>query len=411
LKSVKKILLVADVALKNPSSGSEQVLCNQAMGLARIGMHVSAITRQNGSFPTVHRNLDRNVKEACYSASPDNVFKFFGSLFKETSKLFKSFSQDELFDAAVCHHPFAYFSLLVSGKLKNIPVIHVFHSPTHQEYLLLNEQKSWLKKAIPSKTRWLIERYCLKKSTKIMVLSHYMKNLIVDTYGVSADRIVINPGGVDLERFKPVSDRSKVKEDLGFPVDHIHLLTVRNLESRMGLDNLIRAIDIIKKNSLKIYLTIVGDGPERENLERLIQEYRLNDDIQLTGFVPSESLPLFYCAADFFILPTRKLEGFGLVTPESMSCGTPVLGTPIGATEEILGNFNRNFLFRDATPNAIARGIQFAVKRYFENETKYNELRCSCRDFIKNNYAWQRHVRQLKSIILSAVADRDALLN
>jgi glycosyltransferase involved in cell wall biosynthesis len=411
LKSITKILFVADVALKSPSSGSEQVLCNQALGLARTGMNVFAITRQNGSVPTVHRNLDQNVKEACYSASPDNVFKFFGSLFKETSRLFKSFTQDELFDAAVCHHPFAYFSLLISGKLKNMPVIHVFHSPTHQEYLLLNEQKSRLRNAIPAKARWFIERYCLKRSNKIVVLSHYMKNLIVDTYDISADSIVVNPGGVDLERFVPVPDRSRLKEELGFPREHIHLLTVRNLESRMGLDNLIKAIDIIKKNSLKIYLTIVGEGPERRKLERLIQEYRLTADIKLTGFVSSESLPLYYCAADFFILPTRKLEGFGLVTPESLACGTPVLGTPVGATEEILANFNRNFLFKNATPHAMARGIQSAVKRYFKNETKYNELRCSCRDFAQKNYAWQRHIRQFKSIILDVIAGRDARLN
>ena len=311
MKFNTKILFVADVALQNPSSGSEQVLCNQALGMARSGVNVFAITRQNGSSPTVHRNLNKNIKEACYSALPGNALKFFTSIFKETSRLFKTFSQNELFDAAVCHHPFAYFSLLISGKLKKMPVIHVFHSPTHQEYLLLNEQKSWLRKVLPAKARWFIERYCLKRSTKIVVLSHYMKNLVVDTYGISAERIVVNPGGVDLERFVPVPDRGKLKGDLGFPGSHIHLLSVRNLEARMGLDNLIRAIDLIKKNGLKIHLTIVGEGPEREKLERLIQEYQLSDDIRMMGFVSSERLPLIYCAADFFILPTRELEGFG----------------------------------------------------------------------------------------------------
>jgi glycosyltransferase involved in cell wall biosynthesis len=315
------------------------------------------------------------------------------------------------FVIAVCHHPFAYFSLLISGKLKNLPVIHVFHSPTHQEYLLLNEQKSWLRNVIPAKARWFIERYCLKRSTKIVVLSHYMKNLVVDTYGIPADRLVVNPGGVDLERFIPVPDRSNLKEDLGFPRKHIHLLTVRNLEARMGLDNLIRAIDLIKKNGLQIHLTIVGEGPEREKLEQLIQEYQLSDNIRMMGFVSSKSLPLIYCAADFFILPTRELEGFGLVTPESMSCGTPVLGTPVGATKEILSNFNGEFLFDDTTPSAMASGIQAAVKKYFENEAKYTKIRDKCCDFARKNYTWQRHLQQLQSIIMDAIAERDAYLN
>ena len=411
MKFITKVLFVADVALQNPSSGSEQVLYNQVLGMARNGANVFAITRQNGSAPTVHRRLDENVKEACYSALPGNAFKFFTSIFKEASRLFKSFSEDQLFDAAVCHHPFAYFSLLISGKLKNLPVIHVFHSPTHQEYLLLNEQKSWLRNVIPAKARWFIERYCLKRSTKIVVLSHYMKNLVVDTYGIPADRLVVNPGGVDLERFIPVPDRSNLKEDLGFPRKHIHLLTVRNLEARMGLDNLIRAIDLIKKNGLQIHLTIVGEGPEREKLEQLIQEYQLSDNIRMMGFVSSKSLPLIYCAADFFILPTRELEGFGLVTPESMSCGTPVLGTPVGATKEILSNFNGEFLFDDTTPSAMASGIQAAVKKYFENEAKYTKIRDKCCDFARKNYTWQRHLQQLQSIIMDAIAERDAYLN
>jgi hypothetical protein len=103
LKFITKVLFVADVALQNPSSGSEQVLYNQVLGMARNGANVFAITRQNGSAPTVHRRLDENVKEACYSALPGNAFKFFTSIFKEASRLFKSFSEDQLFDAAVCH--------------------------------------------------------------------------------------------------------------------------------------------------------------------------------------------------------------------------------------------------------------------------------------------------------------------
>ena len=408
---VAKILFVADVALHNPHSGSEQVLRNQALGMARDGVNVFAITRQNGSSPTVFRKLDNNLNEACYSALPDNAFKFFTSIFKETLRLFKSFSGDQLFDAAVCHHPFAYFSLLISGKLKNLPVIHVFHSPTHQEYLLLNAHRSWLRNVLPAKARRFIERYCLKRSTKIVVLSRYMKRLVVDTYGIPADRIVVNPGGVDLDRFVPVADRGKLKRELGLPRRHIHLLTVRNLEARMGLDNLTRAIDIIKQNGLKIHLTIVGEGPERNKLEQLIQEYQLSDNIRMMGFVASQNLPLIYGAADFFILPTRDLEGFGLVTPESMSCGTPVLGTPVGATKEILSKFNREFLFDDTTPSAMACGIQAAVKNYYENEAKYTQLRDNCCDFARNNYAWQRHIRQLQSIISGVIAESDALLN
>ena len=103
------------------------------------------------------------------------------------------------------------------------------------------------------------------------------------------------------------------------------------------------------------------------------------------------------------ILPTRRLEGFGLVTPESMACGTPVLGTPVGGTREILLNFDSEFLFKDASPEARAEGIEMAIKKYFSDKKEYNELRFRCREYAEKNYSWQRHADQLKSILKELV--------
>ena len=119
----------------------------------------------------------------------------------------------------------------------------------------------------------------------------------------------------------------------------------------------------------------------------------------LTGFIPSENLSKYYSAADFFILPSRKLEGFGLVTPESMACGTPVVGTPVGGTKEILSNFDNDFLCRDSSPEAIAECIQKIIRLYFNNQKDYENLRERCREYAKTNYSWQRHINQLNFLV------------
>ena len=165
------------------------------------------------------------------------------------------------------------------------------------------------------------------------------------------------------------------------PAGKIHLLTVRNLEPRMGLDNLLKAIALLKEKALNIHLVIGGKGPERKNLENLIRRYELFDHVTMTGFIPAEQLPKYYGAADFFVLPTRELEGFGLVTPESMACGTPVLGTPVGGTREILSGFDSKFLFKDATPGAMVEGILWAVDHWLNDEEKYVGLRHRCREY------------------------------
>jgi len=396
-----KILFIADVSLSNPTSGSEQVLSKQAIGLKQRNLNIFAITRKNGNSELIVYGNENGVKEACYKADARNIFRFSISLFKKPPKLFDRFAANTKFSAAICHQPYTALPLILKGKLEKIPLIYVFHSPNHEEFLLSQSENFGYKGLALAQIRRLIEGFCLKKSQRIMVLSHYMKQKVMSIHGVQDNRIVVNPGGVDLDHFKPLVNRIQIKNELFLPSGKIHLLTVRNLEPRMGLDNLIKAVYLLKTNGISVHLVIGGEGPERKNLENMVNEYGLVNNVTITGFIPSNLLPKYYGAADFFILPTRRLEGFGLITPESMACETPVLGTPVGATKEILSNFIPQLLFRDYTPEAMARGIQMVIKEYFENERRYKKLRFSCREYAERCYSWERHISQLKSLLIN----------
>ncbi|MFB0565203.1 MAG: glycosyltransferase family 4 protein [Candidatus Aminicenantaceae bacterium] len=390
-----KVLFVSDVPLENPTSGAEQVLFQQAQGLVREGMEVYAITRQDRAYPIVFRNV-AGAEEACYSAQPKNIVRFSSSLLKKPPILYKRFTEGGTFDAWICHQPFTSFSLLMRGKLKDTPFLYVFHSPSHEEYILSHENKSRLINFLHVSARRMIERYCLKRALIILVLSEYMKQRVQEIHKILPDKIIVNPGGVDLDRFKPHSSRDSLKKKLGFPERKIHLLTVRNLDPRMGIDNLLKCIFLLKKKKFPIYLILGGEGTERKNLERIIEENGLNENVTMKGFIPPGILPDYYGAADFFVLPTRRLEGFGLVTPESMACGTPVLGTPVGGTVEILSGLDKQFLFKDCSPEAMAEGIQAVINKYFTNRNKYDQLRIRCREYTEKKYPWQRHINQLK---------------
>ena len=152
---------------------------------------------------------------------------------------------------------------------------------------------------------------------------------------------------------------------------------------------------ILRKAKVRVHLCIGGVGPERVKLQNLIRELALVESVTMTGFIPTELLPSYYGASDFFILPTRRLEGFGLVTPESMACGTPVLGTPVGGTVEILSNFDSQLLFSDTSPEAMATGIRMAIEKYFNDSERYLELRKRCRAHAEMNFSWDRHIHQL----------------
>ncbi|MDY6989130.1 MAG: glycosyltransferase family 4 protein [Thermodesulfobacteriota bacterium] len=393
-----KVLFLADVPLENPGSGSEQVLHHQAIGLTREGMAVYAITRQAAPPSWILRDVN-GIAEGTYRASALDIGRSFFPVLKYPLKFYRGFTQSGPFDAAVCHQPFNCLSLLMTRQLQKVPQLYVFHSPSHEEYTLAHQEENWLTNLPHIATRLMIERFCVRGCAKIMVLSRYMKGKVRDIHGIPPHRIVVNPGGVDMNRFQPPQDREALKERLGFSGDRLQLLTVRNLEPRMGLDNLLKSIHILKKDCHDLHLTIVGDGMERHHMENLIEQYDLSGEVTMAGFVPSELLPQYYGAADFSILPTRHLEGFGLVTPESLACGTPVLGTPVGGTKEILSRFDSHFLFRDPSPEAIAEGIKWAVHEFFPWKKAYDALRLRCRQYALEHYSWERHVEQLTSTL------------
>lgn len=371
--------------------------------MAREDMDVYAITRQAGPPSWVIRDIE-GVREGSYQASAQDLIYSFFSLMRYPVEFYRRFIQSIPFQVAICHQPFNCFSLLIMKKLRDIPFIYVFHSPSHEEYNILQNKKRSHVISIPQiKAREMIEGFCIKRALRIVVLSEYMKSKVKQIHKIPGERIVVNPGGVDLEKFRPPQDPGMLKKELGLPESKIHLLTVRNLEPRMGLDNLLKCIYILKTRQAGIHLVLGGEGPEKKNLENLIREYDLDDAVTMTGFIPSDRLSEYYGAADFFILPTRQLEGFGLVTVESMACGTPVLGTPVGGTKEILSAFDPQFLFKDSSPEAMAEGIDATIGNNFTSKKKYVELRGQCRKYAGRNYSWQRHVDQLMSIIDEAI--------
>jgi len=214
-----RILFLSDTTLMNPASGAERVLYQQAKGLADRGMKVLAITRSDANQTSLSLRKVSAVEEACYSAPTNNAFLFLAASLRLTAHLYKNFIKANVFDVTVCHQPLTCFALRVAGKLPKIPLCYVFLSPWHEEYLLSHQDVNAVKVIFPSMVRRLIERLCLKRAQKIMVLSRYMMEKLQRIHNVAAQRVVINPGGVDLDRFSPPLNRYDLKNEMKLSPD------------------------------------------------------------------------------------------------------------------------------------------------------------------------------------------------
>jgi len=272
------------------------------------------------------------------------------------------------------------------------------HSPVRLEMLASARNAPWLQRSqlqLKALLTHRIERNCLECSNYVTADSQYTKTLLGTLHGADVQRKVhVIPGWVDLEKFQVIADREAAKIRLGWPTDVPLLFTLRRLVPRMGLDLLLYALQEIK-SLVRFHLVIGGQGPLRETLESLVDDLGLRERVHFAGFVPETLLPIMYGAADAFVLPTAKLECFGLIALESLASGRPVLATPVGAIPELVQQVEPAWLSSDVTPETIAHLLRdFLHGKLPEHNPQ------QLRAFVTDNYAADSVLEKLTSTAL-----------
>jgi glycosyltransferase involved in cell wall biosynthesis len=111
-----------------------------------------------------------------------------------------------------------------------------------------------------------------------------------------------------------------------------------------------------------VLLCIGGTGPIGSALRCQVKQAGLENHIRFLGFVPEADLPLAYRAADFNLVTSVALEGFGLVAAEALAAGTPSLVTPVGGLAEVVAPLSDVLVFRSIAVSDIAEGIVAVVR-------------------------------------------------
>ena len=316
------------------------------------------------------------------------------SLLNRWQGIRKSIKQLKLseYDAVVAH--FALYTFPILNQIGDLPLIFHFHGPWALESSAENQ------KALNIKLKKTLEQIVYRRATSFIVLSQAFKKILHEQYGVPLDKIHVVPGGVDLEQFKISSSRVEARAELGWEKERTILFCVRRLAKRMGLENLIQAIALVKTQYPDVLLYIAGKGALAETLEAQIAELNLTNHVRLLGYLPDEQLPTAYRAANFSVVPTVSFEGFGLIVIESLATGTPVMGTPVGGIPEILQPFCPDLLFEDASVDKLAQGIMEVLSK--KRQLPSSE---ACQAYATDNFSWSVIAPQLKSVYEQAIAD------
>jgi phosphatidylinositol alpha-1,6-mannosyltransferase len=210
------------------------------------------------------------------------------------------------------------------------------------------------------------KRLIFKSARKIIAISNYTKNIVIES-GADPSCVEVVYCGVDVNRFKPglKVDGIASKYNLG---NRDVLLTVSRLKLYKGHDIVIKLIpELLKKHPNLLYI-IVGSGDAMEQLESLVNKMNLKDYVIFAGEINSDELPLYYNACDLYIMLTKErkdndeFEGFGLVFLEANSCGKPVIGARTGGIVDAIRNNETGFLVDPDNSQEIASKISLLLE-------------------------------------------------
>jgi glycosyltransferase involved in cell wall biosynthesis len=346
-----KILMVTNVVAPDKLGGLERYVRELAATLVRKGHDVTTLSKRTGLEQPSAQTGDDGVRLLRFSTPPKSdplfVAKYPVSVARSVRRTILGVDYDVLHG----HYPISMLPVLTT----RIPYLYTFHAPVHKE--VVGERQGEYRAPGPVSDATVrvmkaIERRVLERATTVVTLSDFVGAEMRTITRPGSTNWKKIPGGLQTDYFTP---RAGVRPpiDVGRPL----IVTARRLVERTGVELLVAAMTEILGAHPSARLVITGDGPRRGSIDKQLVDLGLTHSVHLLGRVSDEDLLTWYRTADLVVTPTLHLEGFGLSTAEAMSCGTPVVVTPVGANPEVVAGLGERFVARSTDPHDIAAAV------------------------------------------------------
>ena len=263
---------------------------------------------------------------------------------------------------AVPHATSAYLARKILAD-KSPKIITTLHGT---DITLVGNERSYLP----------ITRFSILKSDGVTAPSQFLKHATYDKLNVPTDLpIEIIPNFIDTKRYKPryESDCPDIRRALpGCTANKRMLVHVSNFRPVKRIGDVVEVFGKIIEQ-VPCHLVLVGDGPERSKVERIIHENQMSDDVSFLG--KQESVVEILQNGCLFLLPSKN-ESFGLAALEAQGCGLPVIGSNAEGIPEVVVNGETGFLHDVGDVNEMAK----SAIQLLTNEKLYEQMSKAARE-------------------------------
>jgi glycosyltransferase involved in cell wall biosynthesis len=368
-----------------PSQGAAELyIGNLSKELSKLGLEVTVVTAANDPKAPVFEERDR-LKVYRFNTRFPGAFKNFGFMFNVSSFLDKIWEK-ERFDILHSEHIFPIPKGGRFAEKKGIPHVAVIEGVSRV--------------SLYSKLVYLAHRYHLPRSSfsVLVAWSRFLVKEFFNKWGIDEEKIKVIPGAIDVTKFNPYVDGSRVREALLEGEDSKVIFTAKPLNhtNALGIAYIIRAMKLVVEEHDDCLLVIAGDGRRKNELQKLALKAGLGGRVRFLGWVSQEELPCYYAASDVVVDSITYSHAGSITVLESLASGKPNVlcnieclpGENSFPSEEIA------VLVKPGDSQAMAAGII----RLLEDEKLGKKIGRNAWNFISRNFSIDRIAFKYKKL-------------